>query len=70
MKKKKELAINTTNESIAFSVLFNNLFFLSLLSFFAFFLMPSIGATEIYNYVVSVSASSAIISLTSTLSLN
>eukprot|EP01091_Cochliopodium_minus_P006013 TRINITY_DN15899_c0_g1_i1.p1 TRINITY_DN15899_c0_g1~~TRINITY_DN15899_c0_g1_i1.p1 ORF type:complete len:185 (+),score=37.92 TRINITY_DN15899_c0_g1_i1:36-590(+) len=68
--KRKELAVNTTNESIAFSILFNNLFFLSLLSIFAFFLLPSIGATDIYNYVVSVSASSAIISLTSTLSLN
>jgi len=67
--KKAEQERNTTTETIAFSVLFNNLFFLSILGLLAFLVLPSLGATNIYNYVVSVSAASAFISFVSAISL-
>ena len=67
--KKDEQAMNTNSETLAFSVLFNNLLFLLIISILAFFILPAAGLNNTYNYVVAVSASSAIASFISITSL-
>ena len=56
---RKEHKTNTENESISFSILYNNLFFLSLYIIVAFFVVPNLAGN--LNYAVSVIASSVIV---------
>eukprot|EP01098_Paradermamoeba_levis_P016015 TRINITY_DN841_c0_g1_i1.p2 TRINITY_DN841_c0_g1~~TRINITY_DN841_c0_g1_i1.p2 ORF type:complete len:169 (-),score=71.76 TRINITY_DN841_c0_g1_i1:30-536(-) len=57
----------TLKESIAFSILFNNVLFLLLVVVLGFFIFGSASAT--YNYIVTVSISSAALTFISTASL-
>jgi len=65
LKEDKEAAI--TRESVAFSVLYNNVLFLFLYVVMAFFLLKS--ASGPYNYVLSVSFTAALMSLFSAVAL-
>ena len=63
--KKHKLAqqVNTTNESIAFSILYNNLMFLASFSVLAFFVFPTV--TPPINYVISVVLSAGLLNFAS-----
>jgi len=54
----------TFYQSVSFSLLYNNLFYLALTVFLGFFLLRSIS--PLYNYVLSVGAASALVMLSST----
>jgi len=61
----REQKINITNqEALAFSLIYNNLFYLSSVIFLAFFFLKSLPS--LYNYVLAIGVSGAIVMLSST----
>ena len=62
-KKKEEILAVTTKESIAYSILFNNVYFLLSTVFLAFYVFGNYPSA--YNYVLSVSLSAGLISFSS-----
>jgi len=62
-KKKDELLASTAKESMTFSILYNNIFFLLSTTVLAFYVFNSTSTS--YNYILSVSLSAALLSISS-----